>query len=74
MKPQPEHISMTIKNRIMSREKRIQFKAAILEDLNDLTLESSFEEGLKRMTNLRFTTFFSPKHALDEWSNYSILP
>jgi len=67
MKPQPEHISMIIKNRIRSREKRLQFKAALLEDLNDLALESRFEEGLKEMTNLQFTTFFSPGYVLDEW-------
>jgi hypothetical protein len=64
---------MTIKNRIRSREKRLQFKAALLEDLNDLTIESRFEEGLKKMTNLHFTTFFSPGYVLDEWGSYSRL-
>jgi hypothetical protein len=74
MKPQPEHISMLIKNRIRSRERRLLFKARLLEDLNDLTLESQFEEGLMKLTNLDFTTFFSPKDVLDEWGSCLIFP
>lgn len=67
MKPQPEHISMVIKKRIRARDKRLQFKARLLEDLNDLKLESQFEEGLKNLTNLNFGTNFSSRDVFDEW-------
>ena len=67
MKPQPEHISLLIRKRIKARERRILFKVRLLEDLNDLTLESHFEEGLKNSTNLDFPTFFSSKDVLDQW-------
>ena len=70
MKPQPEHISMLIKNRVRAREKRLQSKLRLLEDLNDLTLESRFEEGLMKLSNLNFTTFFSPREVLDEWGRF----
>jgi hypothetical protein len=71
MKPQPEHISMVIKKRIKARERRLQFKARLLEDLNDLTLESQFEEGLRNLTNSE--SIFSPKDVLDEWGIYFFL-
>jgi hypothetical protein len=71
MKPQPEHVSMLIKKRIMARERRLQFKARLLEDLNDLTLESRLEEGLRALTKLPFTTFFSPRDVLHEWGSCS---
>jgi hypothetical protein len=71
MKPQPEHVSMLIKKRIMAREKRLLFKARLIEDLNDLRLESAFEEGLR---SFDFEPVFSPRRVLDEWGICSIPP
>ncbi len=68
MKPQPEHISMLIKNRIRARERRLRFKAQLQEDLHDLRVESEFEEGLRRSTKHNFPTFFSSGGTLAEWS------
>ena len=68
MKPQPEHISMLIKSRLRARERRLRFKAQLQEDLNDLRVESEFEEGLRRTTKQNFPTIFSSGETLAQWS------
>ena len=68
MKPQPEHVSMLIKKRKRARERQISLKAQLLEDLNDLRLESKFEEGLRKLNRVDFPAFFSPGQVFEEWS------
>lgn len=67
MKPQPEHISMLIKNRIRARERRLKLKAKFQEDMDNLRFESEFEEGLRSTTKKDFPKIFSPSHIFAEW-------
>ncbi|KAF9528710.1 hypothetical protein CPB83DRAFT_309370 [Crepidotus variabilis] len=68
MKPQPEHISMTIRNRIRAREKRITRQAEMQHALRDLELEREFEEGLLREANGNLVSLFSPDQVFNEWT------
>ena len=68
MKPQPEHVSMLIKKRMRARERRLNMKTQLLEDLNDLHLERKFEEGLRKLNKVDVPAFFSPSQAFEEWS------
>jgi len=68
MKPQPEHVSMLIKKRMRARERRLGLKTQLLDDLNDLDLESKFEEGLRKLNKVNLPAFFSPGQKFEEWS------
>jgi len=64
MKPQPEHVSMMIKSRMRARQRRLDQKAQLAEDLNDLSIEQRFEAGLKQESGVEFPTIFSDT---EEW-------
>ena len=58
IKPQSEHVSMLIKKRMRARERRLSLKTQLLDDLNDLRLESKFEEGLRKLNTVDLPSFF----------------
>ncbi|KIM49685.1 hypothetical protein M413DRAFT_114233 [Hebeloma cylindrosporum] len=68
MKPQPPAISGMIVKRIIARRRRQERKAQFEIDLEDLTLEERFEEGLRKVEKTDVPTIFSgTPTALDEW-------
>ena len=69
MKPQPPAISGMIVKRIVARRRRQEKTAQFESDLEDLTLEERFEDGLRKVEKANVPTIFSgTKTALNEWS------
>jgi hypothetical protein len=69
MKPQPPAISGMIVKRIVARRRRQERTAQFQSDLEDLTLEERFEDGLRKVEKADVPTVFSgTTAALYEWS------
>lgn len=64
MTPQPLHVTMTIRKRIRARERRIAQVVEMQDALEDLELESQFEEGL---LGPNAEGVFSPRSVFKEW-------
>jgi len=67
LKPQPEHITMMIWHRRLSRERRLAFQRLLYEWLLFLHAEAHFENALASQE--KFDSVFTSPH-LDGWTTY----
>ncbi|KAF7331690.1 hypothetical protein MKEN_00048800 [Mycena kentingensis (nom. inval.)] len=66
MKPQPPSISAIYRARMRARIRRTEAREQLKEDLNDLSIEAAFEQGLLDMGE-RFDPVHATQDAFDGW-------